>query len=195
MRRLLFCAPDQRPGPEAMARAAVRRPTWRHRKARAAMLTVAGLAVISCWTAVQFVSPSPLLVINESRSLPRGLYRLAKAPVERGGIVAFTPPAAARVYLQGLGAPDDVRLLKRIVAVGGDLVCMRGGELTIPGRHFTVPAHDRRGRSLPLWQDCRRLEREEVFVLGDSDNSFDSRYFGPVLRSDTTGPYVEAISW
>lgn len=153
------------------------------------------MATVGCWTAVQLAPPSHLIVINESRSLPRGLYRLSAAPIQRGAIVAIVPPPAARAYLQSLGAPEDARLLKRIAGAGGDLVCMRQSGLATPAGELSVAVRDRMGRLLPSWRGCRRLEPEELLVLGDSHDSFDSRYFGPVRRSETTGPYVEAIHW
>jgi type IV secretory pathway protease TraF len=39
------------------------------------------------------------------------------------------------------------------------------------------------GRVLPTWRGCRVLHDGEFFVIGDTPDSFDSRYFG-VVRAD-----------
>jgi type IV secretory pathway protease TraF len=50
-----------------------------------------------------------------------------------------------------------------------------------------LPA-DRLGRPLPSWQQCRRLEPGELFLLSVTNPaSFDSRYFGPVSASAVIG--------
>lgn len=75
-----------------------------------------------------------IFLVNESRSLPRGLYvRRFNAAPDRGRLVAFVQPEAARSYLAGLGAPPDMMLLKRVAAVGGDHVCRRRDGLHAPG--------------------------------------------------------------
>jgi type IV secretory pathway protease TraF len=44
------------------------------------------------------------------------------------------------------------------------------------------------GRPLPSWQQCRRLEPGELFLLSVTNPaSFDSRYFGPVSASAVIG--------
>lgn len=153
------------------------------------------LFVLGCLALVSSRSPAWALV-NESRSLPRGLYiRVPGEAVERGTTVALLPPAAARPYLARLGAPKDQRLLKRVAALGGDRVCRDGERIETSARRVAAPPADRRGPALPEWRECRRLEPDEVFLLGDTPNSFDSRYFGPVDRSLVLGVYREAASW
>jgi len=50
-----------------------------------------------------------------------------------------------------------------------------------------LPA-DRMGRPLPSWQQCRRLESGELFLLSVTNPaSFDSRYFGPIPASAVLG--------
>ena len=140
-------------------------------------------------------APAPAL-INESPSVPRGLYlRDFGADPGRGDMVALRQPRAARSYLAGLGMPADVRLLKRVAAVGGDRVCRTGDRVETPGRSVTVRSRDRRGARLPRWADCRRLSAGEVFLLGDTPGSFDSRYFGPVRVSGLDGVYRETLTW
>lgn len=105
------------------------------------------------------------------------------------------PAGPARAYLRRLGAPPDMRLLKRVAAVSGDAVCARSGELVAPGRAVPVPARDRRGAALPRWRGCRRLGGRELLLLGDTAASFDSRFFGPVDEDRIDGVYVEVLRW
>lgn len=163
-------------------------PSW----TEGALLGLAGLAGLA-WSS-QF-TPRPVLV-NESSSLPRGLYVRAPGAVARpGAIVAVRPPPAARAYLSRLGAPADARLLKRVAAVGGEWVCAGPGQVRTPGRSVPLLGHDRRGRPLPVWAECRRLAPRELFLLGDTPTSFDSRYFGPAGEDAVEGVYRAAITW
>lgn len=137
-----------------------------------------------------------IILVNESRSLPRGLYvRRFNASPDRGRLVAFVQPEAARSYLAGLGAPPDMMLLKRVAAVGGDHVCRRRDGLHAPGVRAPVMRHDRAGAPLPGWTECRFLKADEIFLLGDTAESFDSRYFGPVRLRDTKGVFARAATW
>lgn len=134
-------------------------------------------------------------LINESPSLPEGLYLLRPgAAVTRGAVVAVDPPAPAQAYLSQLGAPTT-RLLKRVAAIEGDRVCRQAGAVRIEGRVAPVLERDRRGAVLPGWRDCRRLAAGEVFLLGDTPTSFDSRYFGPVRRQALVGVYQGVWRW
>ncbi|MDO9586467.1 MAG: S26 family signal peptidase [Brevundimonas sp.] len=154
-----------------------------------ALVALAGLALVADH------SPAPVL-INESPSLPRGVYvRLPGAAPARDTVVAVPQPFAVRAYLGQLGMPDDLLLIKRVAAVGGDTVCRRDDRLVTPARTVVVQRRDRRGVALPTWRGCRRLGTEELFLIGDTPSSFDSRYFGPVARSRVTGVYREILTW
>lgn len=141
------------------------------------------------------VSSRPFFIINESRSLPRGLYLRSTQPIEHGATVMLEQPERARAYLAELGMPSDLPLLKRITAVGGDAVCASAGEITTPQGVTKAALYDRRNTRLPQWSDCRKLEADEVFVLGDSPDSFDSRYFGPVRQTALRGVFVQIVRW
>lgn len=141
------------------------------------------------------LAPPASLLINESPSLPRGLYlRTAQAPAP-GRLVAVRPPPEARRYLASLGAPAEARLFKRVAAATGDPVCRIGLRLTWSGGARNALSHDRAGRPLPAWQGCRRLGAGELLVLGDTPDSFDSRYFGPVGAHAVAGVYKEVWTW
>ena len=151
--------------------------------------------VLGCTAAVADRTPA-LALVNESPSLPRGLYlREIGAAPDRGATVALPQPPAARAYLGALGMPPQVLLIKRAAAVEGDLVCREGREVRAAGRSVRVLERDRRGRALPQWRGCRRLGPGELFVLGDTAGSFDSRYFGPVDVEDLDGVFREALTW
>lgn len=151
-------------------------------------LSAAGLAA-ACLRA------SPILIINESASLPKGVYRLTREPPALGAIVAFQPSPEGRRYLARLGAGPDARLLKRVVATEGDLACRTRDRLTWSRGSALALAQDRRGRDLPQWQGCHRLGAREVLVLGDTPLSFDSRYLGPVRTDELLGAYREVWRW
>ena len=137
-----------------------------------------------------------LVVLNESPSLPRGLYvRAADQAADRGAIVALAQPTVARAYLAGLRMPAGVPLLKRVAAASGDRACASAGTARLPKRVLPVRDRDRLGTALPVWRGCRHLGPDEIFVAGDTANSFDSRYFGPVSRGEVEGVFRELVTW
>lgn len=160
------------------------------------LVVAAGLSVVGLTAALALQPATPLLLINETTSLPRGVYaRQTGAPVRRGATVALPQPERARPYLRRLGAPTDMALLKRVAAVGGDHVCADGRRLIAPFRTVAVRSADRAGRPLPAWRGCRSLASDELLLLGDTADSFDSRYFGPVREDEVLGVYEEVLSW
>jgi type IV secretory pathway protease TraF len=129
----------------------------------------------------------PLAIINETPSLPRGLYARSAEPLSHGAIVAFAQPAAARAYLQTLGYPESAYLLKRVTGLPGEAIAAEA---------LPQLAADRRGVALPQTEARTTLAEGEVFVTGDTGaRSFDSRYFGPLRIADTVGTYRLVASW
>lgn len=146
--------------------------------------TLSALGLLVAAAFVGFRAPD-LALYNGTPSMPVGFYWRTDRPPERGAIVTVRAERVARDYAmqRGFTDPGD-RFLKRVAAVEGDIVCARDLVVTING----VEAARRRivdseGRLLPNWQACRTLGLE-VFLLGDSADSFDSRYFGPVPLDD-----------
>jgi len=168
-----------------------RRRRGRQRPRSVLALTLLGLG---CVGFASLGRPAPELVWNASTSAPIGLYRVLSArPIQRGDMVLARPPASVRTLAAERGyLPVNVPLVKRIVAVGGDLVCAVGDDIFVGGRAVAKRLErDRMGRSLLGWTGCRRLRDGEVFLLMEGvPDSFDGRYFGQVPLSSIIGRLV-----
>ncbi len=159
-------------------------------------LSACGFAALA-WAA--FVQPLPRLIYNPSDSVAVGWYRVdpldrragsLSHPLSVGSIVLVPLPAEAAALAAQRGyLPTRVPLLKRVGAIAPQEVCIAGGSVRIDGvPTATVLRADRLGRLLPSWQQCRRLEPGELFLLSVTNPaSFDSRYFGPVAASTVIG--------
>jgi signal peptidase I len=118
--------------------------------------------------------------------------------VRRGDIVIFRSPEDPKIDL-----------VKRCVALGGDTVEMRNKELFVNGQqvdddayiqHTDRHVHPRQG---PFSSELRRRDNwgplevpaQDLWCMGDNrDQSWDSRYFGPVPRNLVKGR-AEVIYW
>ena len=154
----------------------------------ALLVAVFGVALIG----ISAIAHAPSLVWNASASAPIGLYRVTSGAPERGDLVLISPPksiaklAAERRYL-----PAGVPLIKRIVAITGDDVCVFDGAIIINGEIAARQLEaDSEGRPMPLWNECRALTDDEIFLILPPTGSFDSRYFGPVPRAQIIGRLV-----
>lgn len=75
--------------------------------------------------------------------------------------------------------------MKRVAASEGDSVCRTGQQVTING---VASVTARSNKELPSWSGCIHLKAGNVFLLGDSEKSFDGRYFGITEADDIIGP-------
>lgn len=130
-----------------------------------------------------------LLLYNHSASITQGFYVRTRAPIGKTSIVtvraADVAPAYARLR-HFTGATD--RFIKRVAAIQGDEVCATGAIILVNGRESARrQERDSDRRVLPSWSGCRRLAGNEVFLLGDTDDSFDGRYWGVITREKIEG--------
>jgi signal peptidase I len=127
------------------------------------------------------VSMQPTLLEGDRVLINRLTYHFRDP--ERGDVVVFDSPVDAR---------ED--LVKRIVAVPGDMVAIQSGVLYVNGKaqeepYITESPFD--GADMPEV----RLGSDEVFVMGDNrNNSGDSRLFGPIGVDSIIGDAF-AIYW
>jgi conjugative transfer signal peptidase TraF len=152
---------------------------------------VAAFAATMAMGVSVIVRPAPELIWNASASVPVGLYRVwPVGALQLGDLVVVTPPEPLAGFLAKRGyLPKGVPLLKRVLALPGQLVCRVGRTITVDG--ITVGEardRDRRSRTLPVWQGCRVLAEGEVFLMNrQSADSFDGRYFGPLAAASIVG--------
>ena len=127
-------------------------------------------------------------------SVPIGLYRLQ--PVTKltvTELVAVKPPDLLAAFLDLNGyLPLGVPMLKRVLALPGQTICRYGLTIVVDGIDVgQAQERDRRGRPLPVWQGCRVIAADNVFVMNwQSADSLDSRYFGPLPASAVIGRAV-----
>jgi signal peptidase I len=107
---------------------------------------------------------------------------------ERGEIAVFDSPR------------DGTRLIKRIVAIGGDVVTLANGQLTINGKALGDRELEHFGGRQALLNldrgggpnlDHFRIPDGMVLAIGDHrGDSLDGRYFGPISEKELFGRAV-----
>lgn len=133
------------------------------------------------------VGKTPLIFWNTTASVPRGLYIVTHATeLQRGDLVSAWLPAETRAFAaQRRYLPATVPVIKPVFAVAGDTVCATESTVFVGGAKVAPRlANDHQGRPMPSWTGCKSLAADEVLLLSThSPDSFDGRYFGPVLRT------------
>jgi conjugative transfer signal peptidase TraF len=155
----------------------------------AAMLTGVGLITASTWS-----EHPPRFVWNASASVPIGLYRVEPAErVDVADLVVVMPPEPLATFLAERGyLPRGVPLIKRVLALAGTTVCRQGVEITAYGMTYGRARElDSHGRRLPDWHGCGVVAKGEAFLMNwDAEDSFDSRYVGPLPVTSIVGRAV-----
>ena len=153
------------------------------------LLLVAGSLAALAWSV--FGTPSQRIIYNGSDSVPKGWYRitLTGSPAVSDIVLTRLPPAAATLAAQRSYLPTHIPLLKTVLAVAPQRVCVRGNHVLVDDQVVgKLLVHDRLGRPLPTWRGCRPLVGDELFLLSvDNPESFDSRYFGPISATAVIG--------
>jgi conjugative transfer signal peptidase TraF len=161
----------------------------RRRKLRNESIALSvGLAAL-CATII--VIPRPVFVWNVSASAVIGLYFVSsKSGLDRGDMAAlWLPPRHRKLAAQRRYLPQNIAAIKRVVAVERDSVCALGTRISVNGK-WIADRHriDGKGHPMPWWQNCKRLGKDELFLLNEeAANSFDGRYIGISKTSDVIG--------
>jgi conjugative transfer signal peptidase TraF len=128
---------------------------------------------------------------NASDSVPVGLYRLQ--PVGELSVTDLVAVEAleplATFLADGGYLPRGVPMLKRVLALPGQMVCRNARTIAVDEIAMgEARDRDSRGRSLPVWEGCRVVAEDELFLMNwQSASSFDGRYFGVTPRSAVIG--------
>lgn len=153
--------------------------TW-PRFARLFVPALAATAFLAVAQAVVF----RVLTFNTTPSLPRGVYRLRPGErPQRGDVVAFPIPQAVASLIESRRyLPGSFSLLKRLVALPGDRVCLDGGRYVVNDAVVSeVVRVDSLGRPLPAaFPFCGSVPAGFGFVATPAPTSLDSRFFGPL---------------
>lgn len=124
---------------------------------------------------------------QESISMPEGWYAtLPVKTIHRGEVLVFKPPGTAmKIMLKHHWILPNSEMMKIAAAVPGDKVCLKQGEVWINQKAYAPVFEDYKpGHPLPHLSLCRRLNHNEYMMMSTHiPNSFDSRYFGPIDRS------------
>lgn len=157
-------------------------------------ITTLAIAVIAATivTSAMLIDLPKRLVYNGSASSRIGFYWIDDEPVGLGEFVLMSASENVRKLIETRHyLPANVPLIKRIVGVGSDEICRYGRNVLVNGIGMGIAkSEDSFGLPLPVWQGCRILADDQIFVLNFHPDSFDGRYFGPVDRSLVIGRAV-----
>lgn len=159
-----------------------------------------------------FITISAVLIygvgfrVNLTPSIPLGIYKISKEKAGKGKYVVFNPikstlfdEARERGYLKKGVFHEYMPLFKKICAVSGDSLSVSKDGVFVNGTLIADSKpinHDDLGRSLPhLEVNNFILNSQQVALIGESFNSFDSRYFGIVKRENISGVIKSVYVW
>ena len=141
-----------------------------------------------------FVDMPKKLIWNASASAPIGLYGVQPSGgIEITDLAVVEAPETVASFLEAGGyVPRGVALMKRVLALAGQTVCRKNLLVTVDGIAMgTALKRDSRDRELPVWQGCRTIAGDEVFLMNwQSADSLDGRYFGPLPAKSIIGRAV-----
>jgi type IV secretory pathway protease TraF len=137
------------------------------------------LPVALGWVAMVF---GHYAFLNTGRSMPVGWYVWVHAqPAAVGEVVAVRD--VPRFKLRWL--------LKRVEGVAGDSYCWDpiAGTQRLNGRLMPPPDPRAAQLGIDVWRGCRTLRAGEIVGYGQSADSFDARYLGPIAETHLWGVY------
>ena len=161
------------------------------------------LRLITCSCALCFICALLLnfsnVWINLSDSLAHGVYTVTtqKSDLKKGDLILTCIPelysnfALERSYLMAGKCYDKVAPVgKYIVATTGDLVQSTSDGIYV--NHILIKNskalnEDKNGNPMFIYKINRKLTENELFVINEKENSFDSRYFGIINKRQVIG--------
>jgi conjugative transfer signal peptidase TraF len=168
------------------------RSAYRRRSPICTSLFIAGVTV----ALVAGISAAAGLRLNLTGSIPPGIYRTIDSNTVRGAIVLVclpanvAGPARQRGYIPSGSCPGGTSPIgKPVVAIAGDTVDVDERGVAVNGTLLTNSrplTRDSYGAELMILRTVNHIVSDDELwlVSSHSPRSFDSRYFGPVRRSD-----------
>lgn len=126
-----------------------------------------------------------VIFLNRTASMPMGIYiKNSKNKLTTGDIIVF------------YSIDKNSNLLKYIAAREGDEYCL-DFENTLWVNGFTVAQKSiaKYHGELSTQSLCQTLKQDELLVLGEHPNSYDSRYFGPIKREQVIAQVELVLEW
>ncbi|TWI47779.1 conjugation peptidase TraF [Pseudomonas duriflava] len=146
--------------------------------------------------------------MNTTHSIPVGLYWKSNLQIANGVYVMFCPPhnanieeAKQRGYIKAGPCPGGYGyLMKRILASSGDIIDVTDAGVSVNGKalpYSTPLAADNLNQPLPYFRTSHQiLSDDELLVMTDvNSRSFDSRYFGPISKSQVRDVIIPLLTW
>lgn len=114
------------------------------------------------------------IYLNKTVSMPQGLYiKVRKNNFSMGDIIVFK--------LKN----KQTLLLKHIAGMSGDTFCLDFEKvLWVNNLPLAKQNIQKYYTEKPQQEWCNTLNSDEFLVLGEHQNSYDSRYFGPIKTTD-----------
>jgi len=143
------------------------------------LLTILVLFAVSKLVGANFFR----FAVNTDHSLPQKLFLVNlrdKNPV-RNGYVVFSFKGS-RYYKKGH------LMVKQVTCLPGDVLTVKGKEYFCNGKHMAT-ARDTDSKGIPVenFKFSGKIPAGNYFVLGTSEDSYDSRYWGFVERKSILG--------
>lgn len=144
------------------------------------MALVGGIAV-----SLSFIKLPKIFYINTSPSIPLGIYKSVDTTLKPSTIILFHPPESVK-NLDRHWLRNNQIIMKPIVATEGDFCCISENNVEINGNFYgEIQKFDSEKLPLPSLNFCRSLKPHEIWVGSNHiENSFDSRYFGPIFEKE-----------
>jgi type IV secretory pathway protease TraF len=145
-----------------------------------------GSAVLALAMLVLNGARQDVVLFNHSPSVPVGFYIRESGDPARGMFVTVRARDVAPIEAAAHGYDDEGdRFIKRLAASAGQHVCSDGRTLSVDGVHVAMVQN--RAGAPQAWVGCRTLASSEILLLGDSEDSFDGRYWGPISEQLVEG--------
>ncbi len=172
-------------------------------------------SAVADWNDVPSGSMRPTVLEGERIFVNRIAYDL-KVPFTTWRLAQWSDPVRGDIVV--LYSPHDgKRLLKRVIGIPGDLIELRENRLVINGTNASYREAGAPDGASPVWQEGLfgrahlvelaragsgastfgpvQVPRDRYLVMGDNrDNSFDSRFFGFVPRSEILGRATRVVA-
>lgn len=158
------------------------------------------LILVIIITAIRY---SPVRIYyNHTHSMRVGAYLYVKqfSRSSKGDVVAacisdtrLRRLALERKYVEHMNSSPcrdkSEVIVKNVIGVAGDIISIHNGYIFI-NNHMVMNSNihqvDSHGRYLPHFQESI-IPAQQYFLLGETNDSFDSRYFGLISESDILG--------